>query len=188
MQRFGASERQALRIVSMSASLYRYRSVARDARGLKLRIKEITDTRVHYGYRRVHVLLRREGYKDNVKRVYRLYREAGLSLWLKRPRRNKAAKWRQPKQLVGDQRNLEHGFCGGCALRWPQVTQAYDGRSPTATIGATRYQFDLARNMQRRSEIVEQLIAQTKCSLLLRAYLLQSRSVRNGRRGNALIL
>jgi transposase InsO family protein len=69
MQRFGASERQALRIVRMSASLYRYRSVARDASGLKLRIKEITDTHVHYGYRRVHVLLRREGYKDNVKRV-----------------------------------------------------------------------------------------------------------------------
>jgi len=100
MQRFGASERQALRIVSMSASLYRYRSVARDARGLKLRIKEITDTRVRYGYRRVHVLLGREGYKDNVERVYRIYREAGLSLRLKRPRCNKAAKWRQPKQLV----------------------------------------------------------------------------------------
>jgi putative transposase len=30
---------------------------------------------VHYGYRRVHVLLRREGHTDNVKRIYRLYRE-----------------------------------------------------------------------------------------------------------------
>jgi putative transposase len=34
------------------------------------RIKEITDTRVHHGYRRVHVMLRREGHMDNVKRVY----------------------------------------------------------------------------------------------------------------------
>jgi len=100
MQRFGASERQALRVVKMSPSPYRYRSVARDAGALTMRIKEITATRVHYGYRRVHVLLRREGYQDNVKRVYRLYREAGLSLRLKRPRRNKAAKWRQPKQMV----------------------------------------------------------------------------------------
>jgi putative transposase len=98
MRRFGASERQALRMVGMSASLFRYRSTAREAGALRLRIKEITDTRVHYGYRRVHVLLRREGYQDNVKRVYRLYREAGLSLRLKRPRRNKAAKGRQPKQ------------------------------------------------------------------------------------------
>ena len=52
------------------------------------------------GYRRVHVLLRREGHTDNVKRIYRLYREEGLSLRLKRPRRNKAAKLRQPKQLA----------------------------------------------------------------------------------------
>jgi transposase InsO family protein len=40
-----------------------------------------------------------EGPQDNVKRVYRLYREEGLSLRLKRPRRNRAAKLRQPKQF-----------------------------------------------------------------------------------------
>ena len=83
----------------MSCSTYLYESKRRDEAALKLRIKEITQTRVHYGYRRVHVLLRREGYRDNVKRIYRLYREQGLSLRLKRPKRNKAAQWRQPKQL-----------------------------------------------------------------------------------------
>ena len=64
------------------------------------RIKEITDTCVHYGYRHVHVMLRREGHADNVKRVHRLYCAEGLSLRLKRPRRNKAAKLRQPKQIA----------------------------------------------------------------------------------------
>jgi putative transposase len=54
-----------------------------------MRIKEITQTRVHYGYRRVHVLLRREGFKDNHKRIYRLYKAQGLSLRYKRPKRNK---------------------------------------------------------------------------------------------------
>ena len=100
MQRFGCSQRQALRIVRMSASSYLYVSQRRDESVLKAHIKEITDTRVHYGYRRVHVMLRREGHVDNVKRVYRLYREEGLSLRLKRPRRNKAAQRRQPKQLA----------------------------------------------------------------------------------------
>lgn len=100
MQRFGCSQRQALRIVRMSASTYLYVSQRKDESVLKARIKEITDTRVHYGYRRVHVMLRREGHMDNVKRVYRLYREEGLSLRLKRPRRNKAAQRRQPKQLA----------------------------------------------------------------------------------------
>lgn len=43
---------------------------------------------VHHGYRWGHVLLQREGFKDNHKCVYRLYREEGLSLRLKRPKRN----------------------------------------------------------------------------------------------------
>ncbi len=99
MQRFGCSQRNALRVVSMSCCTYLYESKRRGEDALKLRIKEITDTRVRYGYRRVQVLLRREGHRDNVKRIYWIYREQGLSLRLKRPRRNKAAKWRQPNQM-----------------------------------------------------------------------------------------
>ena len=100
MRRFGASLRQACAALNITRSVYGYRSQARDAKPLVLRIKEITATRVHYGYRRVHVLLRLEGWKDNHKRVYRLYSNEGLSLRHKRPQRNKAARLRQPKQLV----------------------------------------------------------------------------------------
>jgi hypothetical protein len=53
MQRFGCSQRNALRTVGMSFSTYRYESRRRDETALTMRIKEITDTRVHYGYRRV---------------------------------------------------------------------------------------------------------------------------------------
>jgi putative transposase len=87
-------------VLKISRSSYGYKSIARDARPLVSRIKEIAATRVHYGYRRVHVLLRREGWTDNHKRVYRLYRAEGLSLRHRRPKRNKAARLRQPKQLV----------------------------------------------------------------------------------------
>ena len=45
-----------------------------------LRIKEIAEARVRYGYRRIHVLLRREGWMVNHKRVCRLYRGQGLQL------------------------------------------------------------------------------------------------------------
>jgi putative transposase len=65
-----------------------------------MRIKEIAASRVHYGYRRVHVMLRREGWRDNIKRVYRLYQQEGLPLRLKRPKRNKSARLRQPKHVV----------------------------------------------------------------------------------------
>jgi len=100
MQRFGASQRQACRVLKLSRSVYSYQSVASDSSALGIRIREITQTRAHYGYRRVHVMLRREGWRDNHKRVYRLYREQGLSLRHKRPRRNKSARLRQPKQTV----------------------------------------------------------------------------------------
>ncbi len=84
--------------LNASRSSVRYRSVARDSGALCLRIREIAETRVHYGYRRVHILLRREGWRDNHKRIYRLYRDQGLSLRLKRPHRNKSARSRQPVQ------------------------------------------------------------------------------------------
>lgn len=95
--RYGASERQICFALRLSRSSFRYRSVAADDSALRLRIREITETRIHYGYRRVHVMLRREGWRDNHKRIYRLYSEQGLSLRLKRPRRNKSAQRRQPQ-------------------------------------------------------------------------------------------
>ena len=56
-----------------------------------LRIRDLARTRVRYGYFRIYILLRREGWPINHKRVYRLYRNDGLSLRLKRPRRHVSA-------------------------------------------------------------------------------------------------
>jgi putative transposase len=56
-----------------------------------MRIKEIAAVRVRYGYKRIHVLLTREGWRVNHKRVYRIYCEEGLNLRTKRPRRRRSA-------------------------------------------------------------------------------------------------
>jgi putative transposase len=56
-----------------------------------MRINEIAAVRVRYGYKRIHVLLRREGWQINHKRVYRIYCEEGLNLRAKRPRRRVSA-------------------------------------------------------------------------------------------------
>ena len=53
---------------------------------LRLRLRELAATRVAYGYRRLHVLLRREGWQINPKRVYRFYRAEGLVMRQKLPR------------------------------------------------------------------------------------------------------
>ena len=62
-----------------------------------MRIKELAATRVRYGYRRIHVLLRREGWEINHKRTHRLYRELGLQLRNKTPKRKVKAKLRDDR-------------------------------------------------------------------------------------------
>ena len=56
----------------------------------RIRLKDLTTSRVRYGYRRLHVFLRREGYRLNDKRTYRLCREEGLSIRSKTPKRKRA--------------------------------------------------------------------------------------------------
>lgn len=91
---YGVSERRACRVTGTSRATYRYRSVADPQDELRLRVRELAATRVRYGYRRIHVLLRREGWPVNHKRVYRLYREDGLAIRAKTPRRRRAPQYR----------------------------------------------------------------------------------------------
>ncbi len=72
----------------------RYQSVADEQAALRIRIKDLAYARVSYGYRRIHVLLKREGWHVNHKRVYRLYRDEGLLMRPKKPRRHVSYKRR----------------------------------------------------------------------------------------------
>ena len=87
---FQISERRACRVLLVCRATLKYRSVKIDVPALRARIKEIAAARVRYGYPRIHVLLRRKGWLINRKRVYRIYREEGLSMRLKPPRRRKS--------------------------------------------------------------------------------------------------
>lgn len=77
---FEVSERRACRVIGCHRRTYRYRSRATDQTALRMRLRELAGVRVRYGYRRLHTLLRREGWPINHKRVYRLYRLEGLSV------------------------------------------------------------------------------------------------------------
>lgn len=65
---------------------------------LERRIKEICETRVRYGYRRVHVQLRRDEWKINTKKTRRIYSELGLQLRNKHPKRRVKAKLGDDRQ------------------------------------------------------------------------------------------
>ena len=69
--------------------------MADEQAALRMRLRDLAAARVSYGYRRLYVLLRREGWPVNHKRVYRLYREEGLKIRPKRPRRHVSSRRRE---------------------------------------------------------------------------------------------
>ncbi len=102
---YGVSERRACRVVGQPRSVQWYRSVRPPQDALKRRIKELAQSRVRYGYKRIHILLRREGWRINHKRVHRLYCELGLQLRSRRPRRHVSAAHRQPPKRLARRSN-----------------------------------------------------------------------------------
>ena len=89
--------RRACSALHFDRSTYHYQSRRTDPAFLKKRIKEICETHVRYGYRRVYYILRRDGWVVNLEKVYRLYREMGLQLRNKTPKRRVKAKLREDR-------------------------------------------------------------------------------------------
>jgi len=84
---FGLSQRRACSLIGLSRNTLRYpRRFDRDEE-IRSRLRELAEKRRRFGYRRLHVLLRREGLVVNHKRTERIYREERLSLRIRRRRR-----------------------------------------------------------------------------------------------------
>jgi putative transposase len=75
-------------VLEFQRSTCYYRSVADEQAALRIRIRDLAQARVSHGYRRIHLALQREGWKVNRKRVYRLYKQEGLVVRVKRHRRH----------------------------------------------------------------------------------------------------
>jgi putative transposase len=88
------SQRRACGLMEMDRGTCRYRRRRTEDPGLRARLRELAETRRRFGYRRLQVLLLREGWKVNHKRVYRLYVEEKLGLRRKRGRKRSGV--RQP--------------------------------------------------------------------------------------------
>ena len=88
------SQRRACGLISLHRGTCRYRSRRPEDRQLRVRLRELAEVRRRFGYRRLLVLLQREGWQVNHKRVYRVYVEEKLSLRRKRSRKRSSV--RQP--------------------------------------------------------------------------------------------
>lgn len=74
----GYSERRACRLIGVDRSSFQYRREADGDAAVRTRLRELANERRRFGYRRLAILLRREGLRMNLKKVYRLYREERL--------------------------------------------------------------------------------------------------------------
>ena len=77
-------------VLEIGRTTYRYEGRQEQWTELRMRMREIAQTRVRYGYRMIRVLLNREGWKVGKDLVYRLYKEEGLGL---RGRQDEGARW-----------------------------------------------------------------------------------------------
>jgi putative transposase len=82
--RFGVSSRKACGAIGIPRSTYNYRSRRPDQTPLRLRLRELAEARRRYGYRRLTILLQREGWAVNHKRVYKLYQRENLGVRTKK--------------------------------------------------------------------------------------------------------
>lgn len=97
-QAYEMSERRACRVLGADRTSVRYQATRPDDDVLRERLKALAQERRRFGYRRLHVLLRREGHAVNKKRVQRLYREEKLTV-RRRGGRKRAIGTRRPLEV-----------------------------------------------------------------------------------------
>jgi putative transposase len=97
---YDVSERRALRALGFPRGTHRYRSVLDDRAALRIRLRDLAASRPRFGYRRLWILLHREGYRVNHKLVYRLYVEEGLGIRRKIPKRRRTCRIRQERPVA----------------------------------------------------------------------------------------
>jgi len=103
MDRHGLSERRACQLANLHRSVFQYEKEDGGDEALRRRLRELANERRRFGYRRLHILLQREGVEVNHKKLFRLYREERLTV-RKRGGRKRALGTRRPI-LVPDRAN-----------------------------------------------------------------------------------
>ncbi|WP_152535820.1 IS3 family transposase [Bradyrhizobium sp. Ai1a-2] len=155
------SERRACSIVSADRKMIHYRSSRPPEAELRGRLRDLANERRRFGYRRLFVLLRREGEPSGINRIYRLYREEGLAVRKRRARR-KAVGTRAPI-LVEARPNarwsldfVHDQFANGRRFRIlnivDDVTKECLGAIPETSISGRRVARELTTIVERRGK------------------------------------
>lgn len=101
MEEKSYSQRKACALVGIAPRVYRYQSARPDDAELRHRLRELSSERRRFGYRRLHLLLKREGVEVNWEKLYRIYKEERLTV-RKRGGRKRALGTRAPMAIPQD--------------------------------------------------------------------------------------
>ncbi|MDE3760388.1 IS3 family transposase [Sinorhizobium meliloti] len=157
----GLSERRACQIISADRKTVRYRSSRPPELELRTKLRDLANERRRFGYRRLFILLRRDGEPSGVNRIYRLYREEGLSV-RKRKARRRAVGTRAPI-LVAAKANarwsldfVHDQFACGRRFRIlnvvDDVTRECLAAIPDTSISGRRVARELTTSIERRGK------------------------------------
>jgi putative transposase len=157
----GLSERRACSLVGADRKMIRYRSRRPKETELRMRLRDLANERRRFGYRRLFILLRQEGERSGINRIYRLYREESLAVRKRRARR-RAVGMRAP-MLVEARANarwsidfVHDQFASGRRFRIlnivDDVTRECLAAIPETSISGRRVARELTALIQRRGE------------------------------------
>lgn len=162
-EEFDLSQRQSCRLANFSRSSFRrpmLRAVADQP--LSQRLQELARERPRFGYRRLHVLLQREGWNVSWKRVYRIYRQLGLAV-RKKPRKRVAPADRRPK-IVPIRANLQWSL----DFMSDSLSSGRKFRTLNIVDDATReclaIEVDTSLTGARMTRVLDRVVAQRQCS------------------------
>jgi putative transposase len=140
LDQYSISERRACGLIQIHRSVLRYENRRDPQHELRGRLKDLAAARPRYGYLRLHLLLRREGWLVNRKRIYRLYLEEGLQLRTRR--RKKCAS--QARVPLPEASGMDHRWSmdfvsdqlvGGKRYRILTITDQYSRECMALTAG-----------------------------------------------------
>jgi putative transposase len=150
---FQVSIRRACRVMMANRAQYHYKPKRDGQAVLVKRIKEVSEMRPHYGYMRIYVHLRREGWMINHKRVYRLYCQESLQLRRRKPKRRVAAKQRNDRMPINGIHDawamdfMSDQLYNGQRLRILTIVDAFSKLCPALSVASQYPAADVVRTL-----------------------------------------
>lgn len=158
MQEKSYSQRRACALAGIDPRVYRRRSTRPEDPELRTRLKELSSERRRFGYRRPHILLKREGWEVNWKKLYRIYREEGLTV-RKRGGRKRAIGIRAPMAIPqGPNQRWSLDFVSdalsdGRRFRVPSVIDDFSRECLATVVDTSISGIRVARELDRIAEM-----------------------------------